>query len=115
MAFVFSATKDGKVFWFKSLNELPKIEKNITFHIYPVYHEGSERVNLLRDEIYYRDGKWQSVYYLLNEYLKSEPKEINEKYLYFTGYEGSTNVFLNHRSYLDYALKTLTLKRIKMN
>ena len=52
MIYVFSATINGKIYWYKNLNDLPIIDGvNIGYHIYPVYQVKNKELNLSRERL----------------------------------------------------------------
>ena len=111
MIYIFSATINGKIYWYKSLEELPIIDgANITYHIYPVYQIGNKEFNLGREKLILEESKFSSHYFHLERYLKGEHVELHS--LFISGSGEFTNVFFNDEAYVHYNIVTHGCYRI---
>ena len=110
MIYVFSTTINGKIYWYRNLNDLPIIDGvNIGYHIYPVYQVGNKELNLGRERLVLEESKFSSHYFHLNRYLRQEHFDIS---LFICGNGEFTNVFFNEDAYIHYQVVTKACYRI---
>ena len=114
MIYVFSASLNKKVFWFKNVDELPTINGvNIDYHIYPVYEIGGKITNLLREKIFLKDGQFLSHYFHLQKYMDEKNRDVKDlSSLFVCGAGEFTTVFLDDAAYIHYSIITKTCYRV---
>ena len=112
MIYVFSATINGKLYWYKNLTDLPIIDgTNITYHIYPVYQIGTKELNLGREKLILEESKFSSHYFHFDKYLL-QVEHVDLSSLFICGVGEFTNVFFSAESYVHYSLITKSCYRV---